>query len=400
MRDEVILMTGCEAWDHWRQTHNIAHIWARENKIIFVDTDVHYDQVRTQSGRLQYLKRFLDQEINWVDGNIAVLQAPPMLPVAVSMLSRIWGREIRDRSIRLGKILQAKLILKKLTKLRLSPTVLSIWKPFDLMFAGRMGERIACWHLYDEVSRYPGSKDIAAFIERIELDNIGRVQLVFAASEKLYNNKKPLHPSVHLVPNAGDFKTFNSALTDNLPEPEDLKGIPRPRIVMIGGLGWDIDYDLLGFIADAHPEWSIVLIGLVRSSGEAGVKSVTGRPNGFSLGYKPQPALPAYLKYCDVGLMPYLIVGAMIDAYPLKMHEYLAAGLPVVSVPQPAVLPFNHIVGIADNAATFTALIQKELASNSPEKIAARVTVAHENSWEKRVIQMNELIKSCLSSSS
>ncbi|MFQ5787499.1 MAG: glycosyltransferase, partial [Thermodesulfobacteriota bacterium] len=335
---------------------------------------------------------FWTQEIKWVAENIAVLESPPMLPVAISILSRKWGKQIRNLSIKLSRLIQSKIIFGKLKKLGLAPTVLSIWKPFDLIFVGRMGEKVALWHLFDEVSRFPGNKNIANFIEEIELENIKRVQLVFAASQKLYDNKKDFHANIHLVPNAGDFNMFNAALTDGLPEPEDLKTIIHPRIVLIGSLGWDLDYDLLEYIADSHPEWSIVLIGLVRSSGNDGVESVLKHPNGYSLGYKPQPDLPAYLKYCDVALMPYKIIGSIIDGYPLKMHEYLAAGLPVVSTAQPAVLPFSSIVGVAGNKVDFVSLIEEALENNYPDKIDERVRVARDNSWEKRIDNMNSLI--------
>lgn len=393
MRNEIILMTGCEPWEHWRQTHNIAHIWARDNKVIFVDTERRYESMRWEEGLFQYLRCFWKQEIKWVTENIGVLEAPPMLPVAISILSRKWGKKIHDLSVKLSKIIQAKIIFKKLKKEGLTPTILSIWKPFDLMLAGKMGEKIACWHLFDEVSRFPGFENISDFIERIERENINRVQLIFAASQKLYDNKKPLHSGIHLIPNAGDFKMFNSALTEDLAEPEDIKAIPRPRIVLIGGLGWDIDYDLLGYIADSHLEWSIVMIGLVRTTGKKGVEKVLERPNTYLLGYRPQPDLPAYLKYCDVGLMTYKIIGSIIDGYPLKMHEYLAAGLPVVSVPQPAVLPFSKIVSVAHKNTEFIRLIENALISSSSAKIEARIDIARENSWEKRVEDMNILIK-------
>ncbi len=392
MRNEIILMTGCEPWEHWRQTHNIAHIWAHENKVIFIDTDVRYEYMRREKGLFYYLKCFWNQEIKWVAENIAVLQAPPMLPVAVSILSRFWEKQIHNISIKLSKIIQAKILLRKIKMLGLSPTVLSIWRPLDLMLARRMGERVACWHLFDDVSLYPGNERISSFIEKVERKNIKRVQLVFAVSQKLYENKNNLHSNVHLIPNAGDFKIFNAALTDNLPEPEDLKGVPRPRVVFTGGLGWETDYNLLGYIADSHPEWSVVMIGIIRSSGKEGVKSVTKRPNAFYLGYKPQPELPAYLKYSDAGLMPYRIVGSVVYASPLKIHEYLAAGLPVVSTPQPAILPFSNIVGVADNEEDYVSLIEEALANNSPDKVAERVALARENSWEKRVEDMNCLI--------
>lgn len=394
MRDETILITGCEPWEHWRQTHNIAYILARENRVVFVYPFVRWEN---RAGRRDYLQRFRRQELKWVAHNVAVLEAPPMLPLTISLVSRYYSKQTLRLSIRLGKVIQARILRRRLAELGLSPTVLSVWHPFDLLLAGRLGELVACWHLYDEVSRFPGNAPIGDVIEGIEREFIGRADLVFAASEMMFAKRRHLHPRIFLIPNAGDFSLFNQALTSDLPEPADLRSIPHPRIGIIGALGWAVDYGLLLKILDKHPDWSLVLIGSVRASGQEGVDAVTVRPNGFALGYRPQPELPAYLKGLDVGLMPYRVAHSMVEAYPLKMHEYLAAGLPVVSTAQPAVLPFANVVSIGENPDQFVALIERELATNSRDKVAARVAVARENSWERRVEEMSALIDSRLS---
>ena len=61
------------------------------------------------------------------------------------------------------------------------------------------------------------------------------------------------------------------------------------------------------------------------------------------LGGKPSKSLGAYPQHFDVCLMPYVIDDYTRYVYPLKMHEYLAGGRPVVSSPIRSVEDFKHV---------------------------------------------------------
>jgi glycosyltransferase involved in cell wall biosynthesis len=144
-------------------------------------------------------------------------------------------------------------------------------------------------------------------------------------------------------------------------------------------------------LAAHHPDWSIVLIGpdmLKEHYPKAGLDL----PNVYFLGSKPIAQLPAYMKAIDVGLLPYSLTKNVLATYPLKLHEYLSAGKPVVSVDMPELVPFREVVSIARSYANFVACVERELLSNSPEKIKRRVEVARQNTWDDRVEEMSQQI--------
>ena len=96
-------------------------------------------------------------------------------------------------------------------------------------------------------------------------------------------------------------------------------------------------------MARARPAWSIALIGQVLGD----VSAIKDLPNVHLLGQKRHDALPAYCKGFDVGMIPYRIDERMTFVNPLKLREYLSAGVPVVSTPVPEVVRYSHMCRIA-----------------------------------------------------
>ena len=56
-------------------------------------------------------------------------------------------------------------------------------------------------------------------------------------------------------------------------------------------------------------------------------------PNVHLLGSRPYGALPEVLRGADAALVPYAINDLTRSVFPMKVYEYLAAGLPVVTHP-------------------------------------------------------------------
>jgi glycosyltransferase involved in cell wall biosynthesis len=105
-------------------------------------------------------------------------------------------------------------------------------------------------------------------------------------------------------------------------------------------------------------------------------------PNVHLLGRKPYAELPAYCKGFDVALNPFRISTLTLNANPLKVREYLAAGLPVVSTAIPEV----EVLGkcrIGANRDGFIKEIEEALASPGPN--VARSESIRAESWEARV---------------
>jgi UDP-galactopyranose mutase len=218
--------------------------------------------------------------------------------------------------------------------------------------------------------------------------------LVFAGGPSLYEGKKNRHPSVHCFPSSVDVVHFQQALDRSRVHPQQ-ESIPHPRLGFYGVLDERFDPELVGEVADAHPEWQIVLAGPVVKIDPA---SLPKRANIHYLGQQSYDRLPDLLAGWDVCLMPFAINEATKFISPTKVLEYMAAQLPIVSTPIADVVnPYGHVVAIADGARQFIAACEAAL-SMSPEQ--RRIMVEAENaivaatSWNNTAKHMAELIDS------
>jgi len=395
MKNQTILMLGYSDWDHWRPTHEIARIFSENNVVIFAEHLMGYGDLRWRGiKRVDCLKRFRFKPLHLVSKNLFVVQSPPHpLPCSISILSRFIGKQIMYFSNYFGKILQAKWLKICLKRQGIMPTVLFLNHPTDLHLAGFFGERVSCWWVYDELSLCSEGSYYSNMLNKIEHKNIHRIDLVLASSRKQCEKRKEIHPNVFYIPNGVDFTYFKRAMKSKASEPDDLRPIPRPRIGYIGNIeNVRLDYNLLEETAKIHPEWSFVLIGWVSGGAEEKVKSLTQLQNVYVLPYKPHAKIPIYLKGFDVGLIPFKVTPFSNAMNPLKLYEYLAVGLPVVSTMLDELKCYSKIISISWNVDDFVFLIEKALQDNSPDKVLNRISFAQQNSWDQRVEEMSSIL--------
>jgi glycosyltransferase involved in cell wall biosynthesis len=120
------------------------------------------------------------------------------------------------------------------------------------------------------------------------------------------------------------------------------------------------------------------------------------RPNVVFLGRKEHAAIPAYLQRFDVALMPYIPTGHVLSAYPAKLHEYLAAGRAVVATDLPELRPYKDVVRLAATTDDFVRMIGQALDDHSTAAIDARVAVARQNTWDRRVAEIGGILNPLL----
>src|SRR5205823_1430488 len=110
---------------------------------------------------------------------------------------------------------------------------------------------------------------------------------------------------------------------------QEMAGLPRPRLGLMGGLDERVDFELLRALALADPNWSVVLVGPVLDI--AGAQQLTGLPNVHLIGQRPYERMPEYLSGLDVCLIPYRRTRWTDGCFPAKLHEYMASGRPIVA---------------------------------------------------------------------
>jgi glycosyltransferase involved in cell wall biosynthesis len=165
-------------------------------------------------------------------------------------------------------------------------------------------------------------------------------------------------------------------------EPSELNDIPHPRIGFFGSFDdYTVDFDLLDKLAAAIPNASIVLIG---SSTEQ-MQRLTRHKNVYWLGYRPYEQIPAYGSGFDVAMMPWLRNEWIRYCNPIKLKEYLALGLPIVSMPFPEAARYEGVINIATDHAEFIAIARTLLANGSTAaEHDRRRDVVRADSWDQR----------------
>jgi UDP-galactopyranose mutase len=236
--------------------------------------------------------------------------------------------------------------------------VLWYYTPQALPFSKHIPARQVIYDCMDELSAFHGA-DPAIPLREQEL--LTRADLVFTGGYSLYEVKRQQHDDVHPFPSGVDVAHFLPA-RDTRPDPADQAGIPHPRLGFYGVLDERLDQGLVARLADARPDWQLVLLGPVVKIDPAGLPR---RPNIHYLGGKQYRELPAYVANWDVALMPFARNEATRFISPTKTPEYLAAGRPVVSTPiVDVVRQYGKAkpVIVADTPEAFVAGVERALA--------------------------------------
>lgn len=176
--------------------------------------------------------------------------------------------------------------------------------------------------------------------------------------------------------------------------PSDLVGIPHPIIGLIGSLDRGIDFDLLARAADVHLDKSFVLIGPLSDERRDEAAALARHANCHILDAKPWSALPDYLSQFDAALVPFVINDFNLGRSPLKLIEYMAAGLPVVSTALRLEEPLRPFVFVAGGPDDFVGLIDVSLAAAQDHNRRDQQTqfVREHYTWERRTEQFSELV--------
>jgi glycosyltransferase involved in cell wall biosynthesis len=212
-----------------------------------------------------------------------------------------------------------------------------------------------------------------------------KADLCFATAHSLADNARRHNPHTFVALHGVDHQHFARALDEATVIPEDVAHLPHPVIGFFGIIHEWIDQKLVAAVARRHPEWSIVLIGLPRVD----VAELRALPNVHLLGRKPYDTLPSYCKAFDVGIIPFAINELTRHVNPIKLREYLSAGLPVVSTSLPEVSHYRHLCHVATDETEFITMLEQALREDSPARRHQRSDAMRHETWEAKVAQLS-----------
>jgi UDP-galactopyranose mutase len=227
---------------------------------------------------------------------------------------------------------------------RIARFVLWYYTPLALKFSDHLEPEAVVYDCMDELSAFKNAAPELPALERVLMR---RADLVLTGGQSLYEAKKTQHTNIHPMPSSVDVAHFAKARRPVV-EPADQEAIARPRLGFFGVLDERLDIPLLAGLAEARPQWQLVMIGPVVKIDPA---ELPAHPNIHYLGPKGYDELPAYIAGWDVALLLFARNDATRFISPTKTPEYLAAGKPVVSTSiRDVVTPYGErgLVYIAD----------------------------------------------------
>ena len=268
--------------------------------------------------------------------------------------------------------------------------MLWLYTPMAAPFVEAIQPHLMIYDVMDELSAF---KEAPTALKEADRRLLGQADLVFTGGASLYRARKPYSDNIHLFPSGVDIQHFARADRERFAKPADIAQIQPPRLGYFGVIDERMDLDLLAYVAAAHPEWNLIMLGPVI---KIAPQDLPQAPNLHYPGMKDYNDLPVYLSHFDVALVPFAMNEATRFLSPTKTLEYLAAHKPVVSTPIPDIVElYGDYVRIGETPAEFVTQIEAALAATPEERFIRRQReqqLLTRYTWDNIAERMGELI--------
>ena len=210
---------------------------------------------------------------------------------------------------------------------------------------------------------------------------------VAAVSAEIIERIAPTGPA-KVVPNGVEPSEWLGELP---PPPAWFAGIPGPRAVYVGTLDSRLDVPGIADLARRRPEVHVVLVGPLPDP--AYVEPLRSLPNVHLHPSVARPELVSVLRNSELCLLAHRRTTLTEAMSPLKIYEYLAAGVPVISIDLAPVRGIDDRVLLVDSVDDFADVVPTALAMGRASD-AERTAFIAANSWAARHEQVFALARS------
>ncbi len=380
--DIGILTFVPDHWEgYWRPKHYIMTRLARYYKILWVSPPLNLKNIVNANST-----KNPPRGLNKISPSLWAY-SPEWYSLHLS--KRMFGLKSLNSFLQSVRVKRIKSLLKQMGIKRL---ILYVWKPEYSSYVGKFNEEFVCYHVDDEYT----FSEVDLPISAEESWMLKKSDAVFILSKSLLEKKGKLNSNTYYSPMGVDFDHYRKVVENENIHFGDIFSILKPRIGFVGYIKKQIDLELLLGIARKRKDWSIVLVGPIseiHTEIKEYVELLRLEDNVYFLGGKKHEELPGYIKEMDVCLMCYRNTAYTNYIFPLKLHEYLACGRPIVSTCLKNLKEFKEVLRFADTRDDWIEKIEECLKDNSFELEQKRIAVARENSWDERVKEIRSIIQ-------
>lgn len=375
---DIVCLASAD-WDAplWTNKQHVMSRLAQKNRVLYVESiglrapTLGYTDRQRMMRRWARYRRGLTSPVP----NLYVL-SPLLIPFYANRLVRATSHRLLAHQVR-----------QSIDRLHLQNPILWSYVPNAVELVGRFQEQLVVYHCVDDLSGIPRVPTRAVQDMDRRLTHLADV--VITTSFPLYAAHRALNPQTFCLPNVADVQHFGRALEAATPIPALLQNLKTPLAGYVGALDdYKVDFALLDRVAAILADWTFVMIGPLDRKPPA---ILTRHPNILWAGSVPYQDLPSWLKAIDVALLPHRMNSYTARSYPMKYHEYLAAGRPVVSTPLPTLAASPWVI-FADEPEAFSQAIQNARHTNTPVQIRQRLQEARRHTWEGMLASIDSIL--------
>lgn len=378
-----ILCTGFPAWegDYQKSTVQLMRAIAEHQDVLYVEFPFSWKDVWQgwRSGKKPYqrilgLEPRLRKMETQGNGTLHILTLPPIFPVNGLSVGNLYEKIAEYNAIK-----SARSINKALKSLGYeSPVLLNAFNPFlGVYLHGKLEVSAEYYYCYDQIG---AAKWANKHGPRLEKRYLTMVDGLITSSQPLLDEKLTEKQAGIVVKNGVNLQIFEQAF---LPDPGNIGGT---TLGYLGSIDDRLDLEMLFDVLTQWEEAKLLMVGrIMEPEIEARLRA---HPRVEITGAQQPETLPQWVKRMDIGLIPFVTNEFTKYIYPLKINEYLAAGLPVVSTSFSDLNDFEEVIYRGNTSESFLVACQQAVKEDSRESRLKRQDFARTHRWEARATQL------------